>query len=443
MKTLFIRDTIAKRLALTVLLSVSAAACLYIFFISTAGVWGRPGLRETGLEGQAATLVRIYSAIPRDLRSRIAEEAANDTFSMEWYPELPVFPMEGVSSSVQSAMRRLLNDPERKVVLYEKHVFARAMPRDRIFGTDAYGMAVTLSDGSWLVFKLPERQWGMGPWMRYALIGCFVLFSTSAVSWLAARSLVRPFEAFTIAARRFGTDPNAPPMVELGPRELQAAIASFNAMQTQIRRFITDRTNMLAAISHDLRTPLTRVRLRGEFIDDLDQRQRLFRDVDEMQTMIDSALAFFRNETLAEQSTTFVLTELLRMIVDDLVDQGRDAKLNETEPVVYTGRPVALKRAFGNIIENACAYGEKAEISIKETDQGVLVSVRDQGAGIPEDQIEKVFSPFYRIELSRNRKTGGVGLGLTSARAIIHAHGGEIKLLNHEQGGLQALIVLP
>ncbi|MBB2169046.1 two-component sensor histidine kinase [Gluconacetobacter aggeris] len=443
MKFLLIYDTIARRLALTVLLAVSASVCLYIFFISTAGVWARPDLSETGLEGQAATLVRIYSVIPRDLRAQIAAAATNDVFRMEWRPEIPASPREGASSSVQAAMRRLLNDPDRKIVLYQTSIFARTVPHDRIFGTDAYGMAISLSDGSWLIFKVPKRRWGMGPWMRYTLIGCFVLVSTGAVSWLGARNLVRPFEAFTIAARRFGTDPNAPPMIERGPRELQAATASFNAMQTQIRRFITDRTNMLAAISHDLRTPLTRVRLRGEFIDDLDQRHRLFRDVDEMQTMIDSALAFFRDETLAEQSTTFALTELLQVIVDDLVDQGRNAKLHEAEPVVYSGRPVALKRAFGNIIENACAYGDEAVVSIEANGHGTMVSVRDRGPGIPEDHIGKVFSPFYRVELSRNRKTGGVGLGLTSARAIVHAHGGEIKLLNHEQGGLQVLIVLP
>lgn len=179
----------------------------------------------------------------------------------------------------------------------------------------------------------------------------FILFSTAALSLPAARNLAQVIEAFAIAARRFGADPKAPPLAEHGPCELRAAAAAFNAMQNQIRRFVTDRTIMLAAISHDLRTPLTRMRLRGGFIDDPDQQARLFRDVAEMQAVIDGALALFNDEVTEKRPTNFDLSELIRLIVDDLADQGRTVSFEGSDHVTHHGRPFTLKRAIGNIVE--------------------------------------------------------------------------------------------
>jgi signal transduction histidine kinase len=304
-------------------------------------------------------------------------------------------------------------------------------------------MLVALDDGTWLVFGLPERGWGIVHWYHNSLIVGFVLLSTFAIALLAARTLVRPIVAFADAARRFGTDPRASPMIEQGPAELRNAAAAFNAMQTQIRRFVTDRTDMLAAISHDLRTPLTRMRLRGEFIDDREQQRRLFRDVDEMQAMIDAALAFFRDDAIEEQSTSFDFSELVRLVVDDLTDQGRTIIFEGADHVVYYGRPSALKRAIANLIENACTYATNATAEVNFTHTGPVLSVRDDGPGIPEPLLEAVFSPFYRVDPSRNRQTGGVGLGLTSARTIVRAHGGEITLRNQQDGGLLVMMTLP
>jgi signal transduction histidine kinase len=195
----------------------------------------------------------------------------------------------------------------------------------------------------------------------------------------------------------------------LGPQEIRQAILAFNAMQAQLQHFIRDRTQMLAAISHDLRAPLTRMRLRGEFIEDAEQQQRLFRDVDEMQAMINSALELFRDDAWLEPATHFDLAELLQTLLGDYRDQG--------------GRD-CLQRAVVAGVE-------------------VRIKVLDRGPGIPNASLEQVFAPFFRMEGSRNKSTGGVGLGLLAARAIVLEHGGELKLRNRLKGGLEALVVLP
>jgi signal transduction histidine kinase len=214
-------------------------------------------------------------------------------------------------------------------------------------------------------------------------------------------------------------------------------------MQAQIQKFVAYRTMMLAAISHDLRTPLTRMRLRGEFIEDREQQARLFRDVDEMQNMIDEALAFFRDDATAEETTTFDLPHVLLTIANDYADQDIDIAYAGPVHAVYRGRPFALKRAFTNLIDNAAKYAKFPEIELSCEDTALVVAIRDRGPGIPPDAIDNVFRPYYRVDKSRNRFTGGVGLGLTVAQAIVQGHGGEIILKNRPEGGLEARIVLP
>jgi signal transduction histidine kinase len=200
---------------------------------------------------------------------------------------------------------------------------------------------------------------------------------------------------------------------------------------------------MLAAISHDLRTPLTKVRLRGEYIEDKEQQARLFHDVDHMQAMIDSALSFFRDDIRDEKTTTFDFPELLRTIVDDYSDQGSAVVYHGPEHTPFRGRPFALKRAFTNLVDNAVKHGGAAEVELLCTLREFSVAVRDNGPGIPPEMFERVFAPFYRLDASRNRATGGVGLGLTSARDVIRGHGGDIALRNRASGGLEVEVTLP
>lgn len=443
MRRLLPRDTVFWRLTLTVMLAMSASAGLNVAFVSIAGVYASPDVVNSGLLEQAATATRLMSAAPASIRPQLAASAGNGTYWVRWLQTVPKLPKESRSDIAPRFMQSLLHDPNRRVIVFKTSEPFEWSRNDRTSETAAYGMLVALDDGTWIMFGLPKRDWGIVHWHHNALIIGFVLLSTFAIALLAAQTLVRPIAAFAEAARRFGTDPRALPIIERGPVELRSAAAAFNSMQTRIRRFVTDRTDMLAAISHDLRTPLTRMRLRGEFIDDREQQRRLFRDVDEMQAMIDAALAFFRDDAVEEQSTRFDFSELVRLVVDDLTDQGRMVVFEGMDHVVYYGRPFALKRAIGNIIENACIYATQATAELDFSRSGLVLSVRDDGPGIPEPLLEAVFSPFYRVDPSRNRQTGGVGLGLTSARTIVRAHGGEITLHNQPDGGLLVMMTLP
>src|SRR5258708_27762946 len=202
---------------------------------------------------------------------------------------------------------------------------------------------------------------GAGRWVIWL---CFLAASITVVTAFAARQFSGPIERLAAAVRQFGLNPRAAPIAETGPRELRQVIRTFNAMQAQIQKFVAYRTMMLAAISHDLRTPLTRMRLRGEFIEDQEQQARLFRDVDEMQHMVDEALVFFRDDATAEETTSFDLPRVLLTIVNDYADQGIEIGYAGPPHAAYRGRPLTLKRAFNNLIDNAAKYGKSAEVEL-------------------------------------------------------------------------------
>jgi signal transduction histidine kinase len=443
-------DTIARRFALTVVLSIVVAVTLAVLVMYFAGVWARPSVDELGLYERSDDIVRMAEATPEAQRQAVLNAVDNATFSADWYPRastvaamlattpdfeshsgLPGFQIAGHQRQIVRFTAANHNE-----LLAELHFDKKNDP-------NAYFFAVQLTDTSWVVFTAPARVWGLALTARIGLGIMLLIISIVAVSAVATYQLARPIQGFTDALRRFGTDPKATLLPETGPREVQASIRAFNAMQTQIQKFVDDRTLMLAAISHDLRTPLTRMRLRGEFVDDEEQRARLFRDVDEMQTMVESTLAFFRDDFQGEETTTFDLPELLRTIAEDYSDRACEITYNGTKHVTFQGRPFALKRAFENLVDNAVKYGREPELELRCSEQRFVVVVRDSGPGIPPEAAEKVFTPFYRLERSRNRATGGVGLGLTSAQAVVRGHGGEIRLLNRSTGGLEAEVTLP
>jgi two-component system osmolarity sensor histidine kinase EnvZ len=263
------------------------------------------------------------------------------------------------------------------------------------------------------------------------------------VSTLAGRQLASPVKKLAEAVRTFGLNPQSLAIVEAGPREIRQVVRTFNAMQAQIHKFIAYRTTMLAAISHDLRTPLTRMRLRGEYIEDVEQQQRLFQDVDEMRAMINGALAFFRDDAANEVPTMFDLPGVLDTIVNDYADQHIDVRYIGPSHITCWGRPFALKRAFTNLVENAIKYATPPEIELSCESETVVVKIRDRGPGIPPSALAHVFDPYYRIDKSRNPASGGFGLGLTAAQAIVREHGGDIILSNRAEGGLKACVTLP
>ena len=435
------QDTVARWIALTIILAMLISLALNGLFIQLAGVWARPPLTETGLLEKAAAITRVVEAAPAPLRNSLAQAASENGFTVSWHPDrndlnLPTVedPKSGIGSTI---LQPMLKTPDRRIEAYE--------PADWTEHTaDAhYALLIELSDSTWLMFSAPSRSWGLDETPRYLIVILLVLISTALVALIATRRLATPLQHFAEGARRFGVDFRAPPIEPLGPHEIRQAILAFNAMQAQLQHFIRDRTQMLAAISHDLRAPLTRMRLRGEFIEDSEQQQRLFRDVDEMQAMINSALEFFRDDARLEPATQFDLAELLQTLLDDYRDQGVEIAFSGPLRWVYFGRPLGLKRVMTNLLDNAIKYGSEPAIELIPGAGEVRINVLDRGPGIADASLEQVFVPFFRLEGSRNKSTGGVGLGLSAARAIVLEHGGELTLRNRSTGGLEALVVLP
>lgn len=271
-----------------------------------------------------------------------------------------------------------------------------------------------------------------------------MLIAVTLISMLIVRRMTAPLTEMSRAAERLGADVQGAPIPETGPLEVRKAAHAFNVMQNRIRRFVQDRTQMLGAIAHDLGTPITRLRLRVEFVKDAALRTKMLRDLDDMQQMVASTLSFIREDATSEPQTTVDLGSLLTRVCDDLADAGAHVVLDDVPRwVLVNCRPVALRRAFSNLIENAVKYGKTAHVSLQIGQDRLLVHIRDQGPGIPKDRREDVFQPFHRLEDSRNRETGGTGLGLSVARTIIRAHGGDILLDDCVEGGLCVSVKLP
>jgi signal transduction histidine kinase len=264
-----------------------------------------------------------------------------------------------------------------------------------------------------------------------------------AVSVWVVRRVTAPLASLSTAAERLGNDLNAPPMPEIGTIETRQASHAFNTMQARLRNLIENRTRMLAAISHDLRTPLTLLRLRTENVENATEREKMLATIAEMDAMVATTLAFARDEAVTETRRPTDVAALVQSIVDDMADTGLPVRMEPTEPVVYDCRPAALKRAIRNLIDNAVKYGKKASVAIEATSKSIEITIDDAGPGIPEQELSRVFEPFYRVEKSRSPETGGVGMGLAIALSAVQAHGGQLNLNNRSEGGLRASIVLP
>ena len=307
--------------------------------------------------------------------------------------------------------------------------------------------SVPLADGRWLnaqtALPAPPRSWAWFPLLSTGLMALAILI----IVILSVRRITRPLRALSTAAEQLGRGESLPPLAESGPEEVRRTTQAFNAMQQRLTRFVQDRTRMLAAIGHDLRTPITSLRLRAEFVEDPETRQKILDTLDEMTRMTEAAIRFARDDAAAEATRRVDLTALIQSLVDDLADQGHDATFTPAggapEKLDYSCRPTALRRVLQNLIDNALRYAGHARVSLAVTADQILITVDDSGPGIPEEKLEQVFEPFVRLEESRSQDTGGVGLGLAIARSIAHAHGGELCLENRREGGLRATLSLP
>jgi signal transduction histidine kinase len=302
---------------------------------------------------------------------------------------------------------------------------------------------VRLNDGALVTFDSRQPGETAGWPYRLLLSLAVLLVAVLAVSLLAVRWTTRPLKALADAADELGRNIDRAPMPEKGPLEVIRAARAFNTMQERLVRHMRERAATLAAMSHDLKTPVNRLRLRAELLDDSEVKKKISQDLQEVESMVHSTLEFMRGGESAEKAQPIDVTALLESLAADAQDTGGTVAIEGAASRPYVGRPQALKRCLGNLLDNALKYGSAATILVEDTPERLTVRVRDRGPGIPEHDLERVFEPFYRLEASRSRDTGGTGLGLSIARNIAQMHRGTLTLHNLKGGGLEAVLTLP
>lgn len=302
---------------------------------------------------------------------------------------------------------------------------------------------VRLRDGALVTFdsRQPART---EDWPYRLLLSLAVLLiAVVAVSLVAVRWATRPLNELADAADELGRNINRPPLEEKGPVEVARAARAFNTMQARLAGYIRDRTRILAAMSHDLKTPITRLRLRAELLDDPQVRAKFTGDLEEMESMVGATLDFLRGMENGEPVQPVDIMALLESLQADRAEMGGRVSVEGNARAPFPGRPQALKRCLANLLENAVKYGKSALAIVDDNDARLEIRIQDEGPGLPQSELDKVFEPFYRVESSRSRETGGTGLGLTIARSVAEAHGGSLVLSNRAGGGLEARLILP
>lgn len=397
---------------------------------------------ENRLAERLVSIKRAILALPVDERDGIAHSLSGGPIEVHW-SSVGLTATNAADDPALAALRSRLVAMAPELVGQGLIVAAPRELGGR--GVDPHQIQVSIRavDGGWVNFSVTRLTGPHGT-------GHGILFSTTLmalgvvlVSVLMVRWLTRPLRIFGDAARQTFVGDQAAEVPVEGPREVRDLAEAFNDMQRRIKRLIDDRTQTLAAVSHDLKTPLTRLRLRASELDGHPSIPDIEADLDEMESMLDASLMFLRGEQVAEPVRDLDLSALLETIKDDFVDGGHAVALVAPPRLRIRGRPLSLKRAFTNLIWNAVRYGKTARITLERDDGGVAAIIDDEGPGIPEDKLDAAFAPFTRIETSRSRETGGVGLGLTIARTVLRGHGGDVRLQNLRPHGLRVTVRLP
>ena len=438
-------DTLGGRIVLVLLIGLLTfhVGSLWLHQVGTDALLGSTRERQTAERLAAAK--RAVAELPVADRDRTAHALSSASLDMHWTPAPTVRLVDETSPRIEALRTRLVElVPELRSTglrLGYAEDGTSPMPGGEQFRHVIIG-AVELPDGSWLNFSAGLFR---PPTAEHAS-----LLSTSAMAagilllgLLVVRLIGRPLRQLSDAADRVGMPGVTIAMPETGPYEVRHAALAFNRMQSRINKLIADRTQALAAVSHDLRTPIARLRLRAGFLDDPEAQRAIVADLDEMDAMIGATLAYLRGEDELEPERPTDIVALLETLCDAAADTGAEAHYDGPGQARLTCRPVAIKRAFANLIENAVKYGKVARVQLDDLAERILVRIDDDGPGIPEADMEVVFEPFRRLDPSRNRGTGGTGLGLTIARQVISQHGGTIRLLNRPAGGLTTLVELP
>ena len=382
--------------------------------------------------------VRLLDAIPPAERKRTAGLLSGSPLFVSVDGKFAGNPMRGDDAvRLKALLGRYLGE-DRPILLYssgEKVPFY--WPEHASFG-----METRLNDGQAIAFSYNR---GVGRLLPYRLlINLIILFAAVLIlSLVAVHWVTRPLNLLAKAADELGKNMHRPPLSEEGSAEMRRAARAFNSMQARLLEYIESRARIHAAMSHDLKTPITRLTLRAELLDDPELKAKFIKDLEEMNSMVTTSLELMRGMGNGEPVQTVDVTALLESIQEDQMETGGEVEILQSPKIYYPGKPQALKRAIINLVENAIKYGQKATVSMEEAPKELRITVRDEGPGIPEDKLKLVTEPFYRLETSRCRDTGGSGLGLAIAKAIAEIHGGTLTLANCPEGGLQATLSLP
>ena len=429
-RSLFARLMLIWLLGMALVLAVSLA-----LFVSERQRIGRSALFE-GVAQEIATAADLLDRMSPPERERWIDDIGRRRLRLALLPPREhLRPLAG-DHPLQAALREAM--PQRAATLYTHPRDDRPHPMLVI--------VLPLADGAPLQVRLPgiAPMPGLmahrgGPF--FAALAALVL-GVGLLTWLAVRIATRPLSRLAAAARALGEDPGRAPMDTAGPTEVAQAAAAFNQMQARIAEHVTERTRILAAISHDLQTPITRLRLRAEQVDDDELRTRIQSDLDAMQGLVREGLAYARSLDERNPPQAIELGPLLQALAQDAQDMGWTVRVPASAPGRVVGQPAALRRALWNLIENGVKFGGEVDITLAPRADGVEIRIRDHGPGLADEELEKVFEPFYRTESSRNRETGGTGLGLAITRNLLRGQNGEVSLRNHPEGGLVASVVL-
>jgi len=408
--------------------------------------------------GRAANVARLIEEAPADLRPSIIR-AANSPLVRFDLGTKPLVQHSDHSDGglVETRVRALLNDSYSRDIRVELHQIQGAilplpnlshemtemhlaMMRGELSAIEM-NLSISIAGGQWLNvstrFERPPIQWPLYSMLTFGLTAMALLV---AVSWFVMTGLLGPLRRLARASERLGRGEDIDALPERGPQEVRELTAGFNRMQDRLTRFVADRTRVLAALGHDLRSPLTAMRVHSEMVEEDETRESLVATVEEMQSMVEATLTFAKGLSGNEPMRDVDLQSFLEALRGDMVVPF---VLSDGPEVTVRLRPNAIRRALRNVIENAVRYGGSATLGWISADGEIEISVTDRGPGIPTAELERVFDPFFRLEESRSLETGGHGLGLSIARSILRAQGGEISLANHPDGGLIATIRLP
>jgi signal transduction histidine kinase len=387
--------------------------------------------------GQLAANIQLLGAAPAAERPRLMADIARafPQFDLKNLPPGPLLTAIDPDSSGLRGLHRRLGGNYR--------IFS--LGQDPLQPREPRTIAIALPDGAMLSARVGPDQWQRpfwgGPWMTTLL---FVVVSLTLLGLWAARALTAPLSAFAKAAESFSLNGAAAPLPERGPEEIRFLARALNRMRERITVLIDDRTRMLAAISHDLRTPITRLRLRSEFIEDELHRGQMLHDLDQMRSMLESVLSFLRNDRRLESMTLVDIASTLQLVTDQFADMGCKVGYDGPEHAMAMARPDDLHRAITNLVENAVKFGGATTLRLKMSPHAATIEVEDDGPGISDARKQVMLEPFVRGDDARNMdEASGFGLGLSIARAIVEAHGGELTLNDRMPHGLLVRIKLP